>query len=93
MAGRGTDDQAGDVAAAAGELYGLPLGEFTAARAERAKQAFERIRELRLLRHAGRIVRRFQFAAAIRPRMVTLRSLGWRELPRPAAAASAVPRP
>jgi hypothetical protein len=39
MAGRGTDGQAGDVAAAAGELYGLPLGEFTAARAERAKQA------------------------------------------------------
>src|ERR1700722_3820489 len=39
MAGRGTDDQAGDVAAAAAELYGLPLGEFTAARAEWAKQA------------------------------------------------------
>jgi hypothetical protein len=39
MAGRGTDGRAEDVAAAAAELYGLPLGEFTAARAERAKQA------------------------------------------------------
>ena len=39
MAGRGADAAAGPVAAAAGELYGLPLAEFTAARAERAKQA------------------------------------------------------
>src|ERR1700729_4571101 len=43
MAGRGADDRAEDVAeevaAAARELYGLPLGEFTAARAERSRQA------------------------------------------------------
>ena len=39
MAGRGTDGREQDVTAAARELYGLPLGEFTAARAERAKQA------------------------------------------------------
>jgi hypothetical protein len=39
MAGHGADATGSPVAAAAGELYGLPLAEFTAARAERAKQA------------------------------------------------------
>ena len=39
MAGRGADATGSPVAAAAGELYGLPLAEFTPARAERAKQA------------------------------------------------------
>ena len=35
----GTAEPADLVSAAAAELYGLPLGEFTAARAERARQA------------------------------------------------------
>jgi hypothetical protein len=39
MAGHGPDDRADGVAAARDGLYGLPLGQFTAARAERAKQA------------------------------------------------------
>jgi hypothetical protein len=39
MAGRGADDRSDVVAAARDELYGLPPGQFTAARAERAKQA------------------------------------------------------
>jgi hypothetical protein len=39
MAGRGPGDRADRVAAAAADLYGLPPGEFTAARAERAGQA------------------------------------------------------
>jgi hypothetical protein len=39
MAGRGADDRPDAVAAAKDELYGLPPGEFTAARAKRAKQA------------------------------------------------------
>ncbi len=39
MAGRDTVDRAGGVEAAAAQLYGLPLDEFTAARNERVKQA------------------------------------------------------
>jgi hypothetical protein len=39
MTGDGADDRADGVAVAKNELYGLPLGQFTAARAERAKQA------------------------------------------------------
>ena len=39
MAGRDTVGRPGDVEAAAAELYGLPLDEFTAARNERVKQA------------------------------------------------------
>jgi hypothetical protein len=39
MAGHGADATADRFAAAADELYGLPLSEFTAARADRAKQA------------------------------------------------------
>ena len=39
MAGRDPDEPADRAASAASELYGLPLGEFTAARDERAKQA------------------------------------------------------
>lgn len=39
MAGRGTTGRSDGVEAAADELYGLPLDEFTAARNERAKQA------------------------------------------------------
>jgi hypothetical protein len=39
MAGHGADDQADGVVAAKDELYGLPLGQFTAARTERVKQA------------------------------------------------------
>ena len=39
MAGRETVGRPGDVEAAAAELYGLPLDEFTAARNERVKQA------------------------------------------------------
>jgi hypothetical protein len=39
MAGGATDAPADRVAMAAGELYGLPLGEFTAARAEQARLA------------------------------------------------------
>jgi hypothetical protein len=38
MAGRVADDRADAVAAAKDELYGLPLGQFTMARAERAKR-------------------------------------------------------
>jgi hypothetical protein len=39
MARHGADGQADSVAAAVDELYGLPLGQFTAARAEKAKHA------------------------------------------------------
>jgi hypothetical protein len=39
MAAGGEEGPDGRAAAAAAELYGLPLGEFTAARAERVKQA------------------------------------------------------
>ena len=39
MAGRDTVGRPGDIEAAAAELYGLPLDEFTAARNERVKQA------------------------------------------------------
>jgi hypothetical protein len=39
MTGRGADDLTNGVAAAVDELYGLPLGQFTAVRTERAKQA------------------------------------------------------
>jgi hypothetical protein len=39
MAGRGGDERADTVEAAKDELYGLSLSQFTAARAERAKQA------------------------------------------------------
>ena len=39
MAGGGADDRADVVVAAKDELYGLPLGQFTAARTERARQA------------------------------------------------------
>jgi hypothetical protein len=39
MAEHGAEDRADGVVAAKHELYGLPLGQFTAARAERAKQA------------------------------------------------------
>jgi hypothetical protein len=39
MAKRGADDRTDGVAAAVDELYGLPLGQFIAARTKRAKQA------------------------------------------------------
>jgi hypothetical protein len=39
MAGHSADDRADGVVAAKNELYGLPLGQFTAVRAELAKQA------------------------------------------------------
>jgi hypothetical protein len=39
MAEHSADDRADGVVAAKSELYGLPLGQFTAVRAERAKQA------------------------------------------------------
>lgn len=39
MAKRGADDRVDGVAAAVDELYGLPLDQFTTARAERARQA------------------------------------------------------